>query len=316
MAKNSQCLHGVIFGSLQFECSSATMGTRYCEPTYWKLWATVQRIRSKQKSYSNMTPCSLCTEVPLTEITYAKVCMYNTQKGNLTSVKKKSEALHKWQLTFFASCNWMLCSQLVGPYSSPKPFCFALQCFFLTGVLFRTKCSIFSSPVQYCINITYTLHFPAVLTSALFGLLVLGVIALELVLASLLLIVVVAPSADVFLGLLGWHRKCWIDVWDTMRTWGTSMPVWWEAGHESRCCHWPLVGIVCFLSLAIGGQVSPSNSGNISGGWRLPRGRALQRSLCPVQCPWRGHGSQWTGSRRNSPLPLLLLGFVAASVLL
>ncbi len=72
MAKNSQHWHGDICGLLQFECSSATMDTQYCELMYSKLWVTVWRTHSMQRFHSKMTPC---TKFPLTEITYAKVCI-------------------------------------------------------------------------------------------------------------------------------------------------------------------------------------------------------------------------------------------------
>ncbi len=75
MAENSQHWRGVICVSLQYECSSATMGTQCCQPMYSKLWATVWRIRSIQKFHSKMTPRSLYTQFPLTEITYTKVCI-------------------------------------------------------------------------------------------------------------------------------------------------------------------------------------------------------------------------------------------------
>ena len=75
MAQNGQHWRGVICGLLQFECFSATMGTRYCGPMYSKLCITVSRTYSMQKFHSKMTPCSLCTKFPLTEITYAKVCI-------------------------------------------------------------------------------------------------------------------------------------------------------------------------------------------------------------------------------------------------
>ncbi len=74
-ARNRQHCLGVICGSLQFECSSATMGTQYCQPMYSKLWAIVWRIRSTQKFHSKMTPHGLYTQFHLTEITYAKVCI-------------------------------------------------------------------------------------------------------------------------------------------------------------------------------------------------------------------------------------------------
>ncbi len=75
MAKTSQNWRGVICGLLQFECSSAIMGTQDCELMYAKLWITVWRICSMQKFHSKMTPRSLCTKFRLTEITYAKVCI-------------------------------------------------------------------------------------------------------------------------------------------------------------------------------------------------------------------------------------------------
>ncbi len=75
MAKNSQRWHEVISESPQFECSSASLGIQDRDLMYSKLWITVWRIRSMQKFHSKMTPSSLCTKFPLTETTYAKVCI-------------------------------------------------------------------------------------------------------------------------------------------------------------------------------------------------------------------------------------------------
>ena len=69
---------GSSVGRCSMSCSIATMGTQCCEPTYSKLWATVQRIRFMQKIHSKMTPHSLYTQFPLTEITYAKFCIWCT----------------------------------------------------------------------------------------------------------------------------------------------------------------------------------------------------------------------------------------------
>ncbi len=91
MAKTSWHWHGIICGSLQFECSSVTMGTQDCELMYSKLRITVWRIRSMQKFHSKMTPHSLRTKFPLTEITYAKVCI-SYHSGNQHDLSRHRSA--------------------------------------------------------------------------------------------------------------------------------------------------------------------------------------------------------------------------------